>query len=575
MPPEGYFPAVAPTIQPIKIQTPAEAQEIVLKQEEARAKARALIDTAKDNADITRAMQSNIGPDGMPDFHGALQSLSATNPRAHVTLQKLVTDLQDKAAKAHDQELKNADLQAQQIARTWQGVVGANGEIDPVKYGAAYRDSVALDPSFAQVMRPAPDQNSAQLIGHLVDSGTQVPEYNKVEAEKAKNLREHADEKGLIEYLALANPNDPKDYQNRLDYAQLQGTPKTVIDLWRGRTVADAKQATISPKDQAELADKAAGRQQTIVNEAALRAQAAAAFAETQRHNRVMEGLGARREGRLEGGGTQGPTLQGSIDPNAPHGADYLKTIPKDAAMVKALAEGKQPWPSAMALRTPYWQDLMNKVFQYDPTFDTAQASNNARVKTRIDFTSGATSKNINALNTAIKHMGTLEAIGDQLGNTKYDFVNTVRNWLTPGGSARGQAINNFGLAVDAVAGELTRVYRQTGGNEADIQSWKAKMNAAKSPQELQGAYATLGDLLEGKISQFQEQADRGLGIGTIQVLSPEVRANLNRLTGGGGATGAKSYTGEVRRTADGRTLGLVNGQPVEVVKSGNGWVVK
>ena len=40
-------------------------------------------------------------------------------------------------------------------------------------------------------------------------------------------------------------------------------------------------------------------------------------------------------------------------------------------------------------------------------------------------------------------------------------------------------------------------------------------------------------------------------------------------------ATPSRAYTGEVRQTADGRTIGNVNGQVVEVVKSGAGWVIK
>jgi len=41
------------------------------------------------------------------------------------------------------------------------------------------------------------------------------------------------------------------------------------------------------------------------------------------------------------------------LNPNAPSGDDFLKTLsPTDQNMVKALAEGRQPWPSSFALNS-------------------------------------------------------------------------------------------------------------------------------------------------------------------------------------------------------------------------------
>ena len=51
---------------------------------------------------------------------------------------------------------------------------------------------------------------------------------------------------------------------------------------------------------------------------------------------------------------------------------------------------------------------------------------------------------------------------------------------------------------------------------------------------------------------------------------------NAGNAGNAGGAGGAKAYTGEVRKAADGRILGRTDaGAIVELVKSGNGWVVK
>ena len=85
-------------------------------------------------------------------------------------------------------------------------------------------------------------------------------------------------------------------------------------------------------------------------------------------------------------------------------GEDYLKTLPKPQAdQVKALAEGRMQIPGGFALKTPYWQQMMTHVSQYDPNFDTVNY--NARAATRKDFTSGKSAQNITSFNTAIGHL--------------------------------------------------------------------------------------------------------------------------------------------------------------------------
>jgi hypothetical protein len=58
-----------------------------------------------------------------------------------------------------------------------------------------------------------------------------------------------------------------------------------------------------------------------------------------------------------------------------------------DAAQVKALAEGRMAFPTGTALKSAYWQDMLQKVAQFDPSFDAVNY--NARAGTRKAFTSG------------------------------------------------------------------------------------------------------------------------------------------------------------------------------------------
>jgi hypothetical protein len=247
------------------------------------------------------------------------------------------------------------------------------------------------------------------------------------------------------------------------------------------------------------------------------------------------------------------------LDPNAPHGDAYLQTLPStQQAMVKALAEGRQPWPSSFALKTPYWQTLMQQVFQYDPTFDTASASNNARVKVRQDFTSGKSAQQVNALNTVIGHLGTLSDASSKLNNTNNQWVNAAKNWLkTVGGSS---AVTNFETAKEAVASELVRVWRQAGGASQDIQDWKKTIDAANSPAQLNEAFATIGHLLESKMESMQEQYQQGMGISSVRLVTPAARSALDKLEG----AKPSAPTEKVVTTAQLAAIAKKNGTTVE-----------
>jgi hypothetical protein len=264
----------------------------------------------------------------------------------------------------------------------------------------------------------------------------------------------------------------------------------------------------------------------------------------------------AREAAQAKGGAADIGTT-GTFDPNKPSGAAYLATLPQaEARTVQALAEGRIPWPSGSALRgvgagNGVWTNRVDEALQYDPTLDTATISNNARQKVRADFTSGKSAQTINAMNTVVGHLTDLQQIGTGLSNGPSDTVNAIKNWLVPGGSETGVAINNFDTAKQAVADELTRVYRQAGGSEQDIQSWQSTINAAKSPAELQGAFKTIGGLLESKLGAMQNQYQQGMGTTPVSVVTPQTRGALNKLQG----VAAPAMV--TIKTPDGRTLSI------------------
>lgn len=250
----------------------------------------------------------------------------------------------------------------------------------------------------------------------------------------------------------------------------------------------------------------------------------AAQAAETARHNKATEAANnplAALQGQPATGANGAPTN--------PTGQAVLDSVPPQiASQVKALAEGRMQFPSGFALKSPYWQSMLSLVSQYDPSFDAVNY--NARANTRKDFTSGKSAQQVNALNTVVGHLSELSDKADALGNGSTPFVNSVKNWISRQGGS--QKVTNFETAKQAVADELTRVYRQAGGSEQDIKSWEQSLNAANSPEQLHGAFATISDLLESKLNALQNQYSQGMGTNAVQMITPQARQALDKLAG-------------------------------------------
>jgi muramidase (phage lysozyme) len=214
------------------------------------------------------------------------------------------------------------------------------------------------------------------------------------------------------------------------------------------------------------------------------------------------------------------------------HGDDYLKSLdPNMANQVKALADGRMPFPSGFALKTPYWQQMISHVSQYDPEFDAVNYK--AREATRKDFTSGKSAQNVTSANTLIGHMGTLQQAAEGLNNSSIPAYNSVTNFLSSNtGDPRVKAFN---VAKQAVADELTRLFRGSGGSVHDVEGWERSIDAAGSPEQLQATVKQAVNLAASRINAIGEQYKRGLGTTAqpLSLLTDSAQKTLRALPGG------------------------------------------
>lgn len=273
-------------------------------------------------------------------------------------------------------------------------------------------------------------------------------------------------------------------------------------------------------------------------------------------------------------------SAQGAVGSNV-NGDEFLKSLdPNMASQVKAIADGRMQFPSGFALKTPYWQNVLRNVAQYDPSFDAVNY--NARAKTRADFTSGKSAQNVTSFNTAIGHLGTLAKAADDLNNGNYPMYNGIANYIS---QAKGDPrVTSFETAKQAVADELTRSFRGSGGNVADIVGWEKQLNAANSPDQLHAAVKQAVDLLASRINAVGEQYKKGLGTtaSPLELLTPSARKTLVNIPGGneliselGG--NPNDYMSSQSPPSTAATAGRViygpNGQQMKLSPDGTRWV--
>jgi len=209
----------------------------------------------------------------------------------------------------------------------------------------------------------------------------------------------------------------------------------------------------------------------------------------------------------LGGGGTPGKVIPaatlGQRNESALSGLS-----PGVTSVVRQLVDYKIQLPSGMALKTPYWQQVLEKAGEFDPDFDASQY--NVRLKLRQDFTSGKAADNVKSLNTVVGHLDKLHKAGQALDNSSIKKYNSVANWLAS--ETGDKRVVAFEVARNAVANELTKVFRGTGGAEADIKSWKESIDTAGSPEQLQEAIDSAIDLMGSRLEALNSQYTKGMG---------------------------------------------------------------
>lgn len=210
-------------------------------------------------------------------------------------------------------------------------------------------------------------------------------------------------------------------------------------------------------------------------------------------------------------------TLQGNGAPNAQSQQQFLASLPGGstgamATGVKALANYTIN-PATFSSRVPAGQtesqrqQMVTLAQQYDPTFDETQY--NSRQATRTNFESGAYSKNINSLNTAIGHIADLSTTLAQLGNVGFTPANLVKNTVAnvTGSGKITAAETNLSAAVS----ELATTFKGSGATDAEIKSL-GNIGPNSSPDQQKAYIEKATQLLSSRLDALTQTYSSAMG---------------------------------------------------------------
>lgn len=214
--------------------------------------------------------------------------------------------------------------------------------------------------------------------------------------------------------------------------------------------------------------------------------------------------------------------------------AQFLAKLPQDQAnIIKGLSDytinpSSLPTRQTKGMGGLTQQQALALTKAYDPSYDEKSYATRAAMQKNI--TSGAYSQTINAANTAVQHLNELATDYSALGNKSIPLVNAGYQSIR---SATGAAApNNFKITADAVASELSKIYKGTGAPaESEINNWRDSISDSMSPAQFQGALKTAMNLMAGKMSTLSDNYTSIMGQpGDFQILTDKNAATLNSL---------------------------------------------
>ncbi len=201
--------------------------------------------------------------------------------------------------------------------------------------------------------------------------------------------------------------------------------------------------------------------------------------------------------------------------------------------LAKQLVGYNIPLPQGFALARPNspWNLAAQAASELDPTWNAMEYQ--TRLQALRNFRSGNDAEAIRSFNTVLGHLSSMKKSGEALNNTPITGLNKVINYIEQH-SMDDPRVNRFLTDAAAVASELTRAFRLTGGAEADVQRWYQGLNPNLGPNNIRSGIDEAIRLLATRIAASREKYKSAMGPAAdnfpIQFLYPDSMKALSEL---------------------------------------------
>ena len=209
----------------------------------------------------------------------------------------------------------------------------------------------------------------------------------------------------------------------------------------------------------------------------------------------------------------------------------------------QAIAEYRMRPPQQRSGQVP---PVMREVLALNPGYDATKFD--ARNRMMTAYTSGRPSQEINAANTALGHLDTLNSAIDALNNGDIRVLNALGNRI--GVETGKDAVTTFNAIVHRVGPEVVKAYAGTAGGQEERKVTESDFNPNAGPKQLRSNVAVTAKLFRSKLQPLENQWKQTMGSGDFEqrFITPEASQFLQKVapSGGGGTVKLKAPNGDV-----------------------------
>jgi hypothetical protein len=219
--------------------------------------------------------------------------------------------------------------------------------------------------------------------------------------------------------------------------------------------------------------------------------------------------------------------------------------------------------PTQLARLQVKHPEIIAAINQKYPDWD--QVDYNAKNDLMRKYTSGTPSKEINAINTALGHIGVLGDAVAALDNNNIPVLNKIANAV---GVQLGETpVTTFNTIVHRVGPELAAAYIQGGGTSGERGTDEKDFDPSKGTKQLYSNVGITAKLLRSKIGSLENQYKNTVKRDdfTQRFITPEAQHTLDRFSpqsSSGPAAGSFAVT-----TPNGKTYTFPSQQKLDEFK--------